>query len=204
MVMPADNAKLHVGWLAGRYPGRIGHLYSPHGVKGPYSFIPYALDNGRFAVWANNRTWSEESFLKLLETHGRHCRWVVVPDAVGDREGTLREWDAWAPRLSRYTLAMAVQDGMTPQDVPDEASVIFVGGTTEWKRKTIRMWCEHFQRVHVGRINTYKWLWHCHEAGAESCDGTGWYRGDKKQLRGLERYLEEASGRGRPQGRLFA
>jgi len=202
--MPADNAKLHIGWLAGRYPGRIGHLYSPHAAKGPYSFIPYALDNGRFAVWANNREWNQDAFLKLLETHGRHCRWVVVPDAVGDRNGTLREWDAWAPRLAKYTLAMAVQDGMTPQDVPSEASVIFVGGTTEWKRKTIRMWCENFQRVHVGRINTYKWLWHCHEAGAESCDGTGWCRGDKKQLRGLERYLEESSGKGRAQRALFS
>jgi hypothetical protein len=28
-----------------------------------------------------------------------------------------------------------------------------------------------------------------HEAGAESCDGTGWFRGDQDQLAGLERYL---------------
>ena len=204
MVMPADNAKLHVGWLAGRYPGRIGHLYSPGSKKGPYSFMPYGLDNGRYAVWAHGRTWDEVLFWRLLETHGNDARWVVVPDAVGDRDETLREWDRWAPRLTGYTLAMAVQDGMTAADVPCEASVVFIGGTTTWKRRTAAMWCERFPRVHVGRINTYRWLWVCHELGAESCDGTGWYRGDKKQLRGLERYLEESSGKGRTQRSLFA
>lgn len=31
-----------------------------------------------------------------------------------------------------------------------------------------------------------------HDAGAESCDGTGWFRGDQKQLSGLRRYLYES------------
>jgi hypothetical protein len=32
-----------------------------------------------------------------------------------------------------------------------------------------------------------------HECGAESCDGTGWFRGDKRQLDGLIQYLEEST-----------
>ncbi len=96
-------------------------------------------------------------------------------------------------------MAIAVQDGMTPSDVPKEASVIFVGGTTSWKWRNLKTWTENFPRVHVGRVNTYKLLWMAHDAGAESADGTGWFRGDAKQLAGLTKYLEESSGAGKPQ-----
>ena len=30
-------------------------------------------------------------------------------------------------------------------------------------------------------------------AGAESCDGTGWFRGCQRQLAGLKKYLKERS-----------
>ena len=101
---------------------------------------------------------------------------------------------------------MAVQDGMEPGDVPAEAGVVFVGGSTEWKWRTVRDWCDAFDRVHVGRVNTNGKLWECHEAGAESCDGTGWFRGDQRQLRGLIAYLERSSqGLGNHRGQeLFA
>lgn len=29
IVMPANNSKLEVGYLAGKYAGRLGHLYGP-------------------------------------------------------------------------------------------------------------------------------------------------------------------------------
>jgi hypothetical protein len=83
---------------------------------------------------------------------------------------------------------------MSAADVPHGASVVFVGGSTAWKWRTVSNWCRDFPRVHVGRANTYKRLWQCHEVGAESCDGTGWMRGDQKQLRGLFEYLAESSG----------
>ena len=101
-----------------------------------------------------------------------------------------------------FKLAMAVQDGMTPDDVPSNCDVIFVGGTDAWKMPSLPMWTANFPRVHVGRINGYRGLWQCHEAGAESCDGTGYFRGDKKQLAGLIRYLEEST-KGRPQLQLL-
>lgn len=208
IVMPANNSKLEVGYLAGKYAGRLGHLYGPGSFRGPYPFLPYALDNGRFGCWAHGNTWDESEYLLLLEkaeASGQTPTWIVVPDVVGDRDGTLREWDIWAPRLARFQLAMAVQDGMTAADVPAEASVVFVGGTTWWKRRTLHSWCDQFKRVHVGRINTEKWLWVCHEAGVESCDGTGWFRGDQKQRLGLLRYLDRSSqGLGRRQRRFFA
>lgn len=210
IVMPANNRGLVVGWLAGRFPGCIGHLYSPGGLSRVYDFIPFALDNGRFPVWAAGKQWDEAAFLGLLDrvaNTGKAPRWLLVPDVVADRDATLREWDHWCSRLQsyRWPLAFAAQDGMRPDDVPAEAEVVFLGGSTEWKRRALHDWCEACPRVHVGRINTDKWLWECAEAGAESCDGTGWMRGDERQLAGLVAFLErQADGLANPRGgRLF-
>lgn len=205
IVLLANNSGWDAGVLYGRYPECVGHLYSPPTGRRPNFMPPYAIDNGRYASFVSGKTWDESAFLRLLETHGAAARWVVVPDVVGDRDGTLREWDAWVPRLSGLPLAMAVQDGMTAADVPSEASVVFIGGTTIWKRRTLCYWPAHFDRVHVGRINTEKWLWRCEDAGVESCDGTGWFRGDKRQFRGLARFLDRHSqGKGSGQPSLFA
>lgn len=118
-----------------------------------------------------------------------------MPDVVANRDETIKSWwkhyskvHAFCPRL-----AFVVQDGMSTSDVPENADLVFVGGTTEWKWSTLRMWCAEFPRVHVGRVNTERMLWMAHNCGAESCDGTGWFRGDKKQLEGLRRYLEEST-----------
>lgn len=206
IVMPANNGGLVVGWLAGRFPGRIGHLYSPGGLARTHAWLPFALDNGAFSAWINKTAWDEAAFLGMLDrvAAGPHQPlWVLVPDVVADRDGTLRMWDKWCARLANYRwpLAFAVQDGMQSDDVPQEAAVVFVGGSTEWKRATMHGWCADFPRVHVGRINTERWLWECHEAGAESCDGTGWLRGDQAQLQGLISYLERsAAGKGNPMG----
>jgi hypothetical protein len=119
--------------------------------------------------------------------------WAACPDRVGDAEKTSKMWKRYHKIILHFDIlpAFVVQDGHKAKDIPDNAEVIFVGGTTEWKRKTIRYWCKNFPRVHVGRINTLKWLRYVQNAGAESCDGTGWGRGDKRQLNGLIYFLEE-------------
>jgi hypothetical protein len=198
IIMPANSTGIQTGYLAGRY-GQFGHLFSPGGQRGPWPFMPYALDNGRFPAWSSGKPWDEGDYLALLEWAKDSCqapRWVLVPDVVADADATLREWETWAPRLHAYgwPLAFAAQDGMTPDDVPSGAEVVFLGGTDAWKRPSIRPWCEAFPRVHVGRVNTLKWLWHCHDAGAESCDGTGWFRGSQTQLAGLMTYLRCQAG----------
>lgn len=197
LVMPSSNTGIVCGWLAGRFPGQLGHLFSLNDhPKRPHHFMPYALDNGRYAATVHNRTWRERDFWKMLEwadNSGQEPLWLVVPDFVGSRDETLRLWDIWAPQLEgRYPLAMAVQDGMTPRDVP-RGVLCFIGGTKPWKWANLEVFCDGCERVHVGKVNGYDLLWKCHRAGAESCDGTGWFRGDQNQLAGLILYLEETS-----------
>lgn len=142
----------------------------------------FALDNGAYACWLKGQSFKESAFINLLNTvekAGYTPRWVVVPDAVCDAEKTNYLWKKWQPVIKQcygFNCAFAVQDGHTPKDVPRKADVVFIGGSTEWKRKNIKTFCKHFPRVHVARINTLRWLWVCHNAGAESVDGTGWFR----------------------------
>lgn len=196
IVMPANNTGFEMGWLAGKY-GQLGWLMSPGGWRQPKRGLPYALDNGAFPAWTNGKPWNEDAFIQLLESARLAPYpplWVIAPDVVTDRLGTITRWIEWRPALRDYgwPLAFAVQDGMTQADVPPDADVIFVGGSTEWKRDTVLQWCRNNPRVHVGRVNDYDFLRECHKAGVESCDGTGWFRGDQAQLGGLERYLEES------------
>lgn len=208
-MMLSNNTGFDMGFIAGTHQSRIGWLFSPAGWRMPKRGLPYALDNGAFSRW------DEAAFLDLIQNCAAQIavreiqnrpNWVVVPDVVADRSATLDRWHEWAPRLRPYgwPLAFAVQDGMKQQDVPADAEVIFVGGSTAWKWATFRDWAKHNARVHVGRVNGYRDLWYCDQAGVESCDGTGWFRGDKVQLAGLEQYLEESSSGGLPQTALFA
>ena len=194
--MPANNSNAHK--IEGKYPGRMGLLIGPGGWRDPKG-LPFALDNGRFAVWSRGKEWDQRELLTIVlkaSDLAYNPRWIVVPDVVGDAAATFDEWNKWYGCFPRgWCKALAVQDGMTPDSVrrytnPD---VLFVGGTTEWKRRTLWNWCREFPRVHVGRVNHERWLWNAHRSGAESTDGTGWFRGDQVQLRGLLRYLKRSS-----------
>lgn len=201
-VMPSNNTGFQAGRLFGMFPDRLAHLMSVDKLQEPEPGTPWALDNGVFGAWSQGRAWSEEPFYRYLEAFQYHRPiWAAVPDWVADRERTLALWAHHAPIVRSFDvpLAFVVQDGMTPEDVPDEVDIIFVGGTTSWKWRTLKTWTSNFPRVHVGRVNTYSLLWIADLAGAESCDGTGWFRGDKRQLDGLVRYLQESSAGVRPQ-----
>jgi hypothetical protein len=199
MIMPANNTGAWVGYLAGRYEGAIGHLYSPGAECGPFPFLPYALDNGAFGAFINKRPFDVAAWRALLgwaQSCGQRPMWSLVPDVVGDKEGTLAAWKAHAGEVAicGFKPAFAVQDGMLPEDVPSDAEVIFVGGSTEWKWSTAAMWCDAFPHVHIGRVNTLRWLRVASKHGAKSVDGTGWFRGDKNQREGLRHFLAEQAG----------
>jgi hypothetical protein len=189
------------------FPGRIGNLCGIHTSLSVPDGTPWAIDNGKFAVWSSGNDWDANVFIAYLDkglSLPRPPDWVVVPDEVGNAKQTFALWGRWARLIHRnygFPLALAVQDGMIPLDVyhmrldpaPD---VIFVGGTARFKWRTLGYWCKLFPRVHVGRVNTERTLWMCHRAGAESSDGTGWFRGGPERESGLRRYLER-SGAGK-------
>ncbi|MFA6043388.1 MAG: hypothetical protein WC718_00260 [Phycisphaerales bacterium] len=201
IVMPSNNTGFTAGRLFGKYEGMLGHLHSvdrPFEPKNaPPKGIVWALDNGVFGAWEKGREWSPEPLYRYLDAYADWGpAWVVVPDWVGDREETLRRWDAHAPAIKAFgaPLAFAVQDGMDIYDVPFDAAVVFVGGSSQWKWKNLEMWTSNFPRVHVGRVNTRRLLEVCESAGAESCDGTGWFRHPKRTAE-LEKYLSDRKQR---------
>lgn len=192
IVMPSNNTGFDAGFLFGKHPGKLAHLHSVDRIVEPKPGIPWALDNGVFGAWQSGKNWSEEPLYDFLDHYAAwKPHWVVVPDWVGDRDETLRRWDQHAPALQSFgvPLAMAVQDGMTAADVPSECAVVFIGGSTSWKWRTLREWTDAFPRVHVGRVNSIRLLKIAEKAGAESCDGTGWFR-DPTRTAELARYLD--------------
>ena len=199
--MPANSSKNIVHYWAGIY-GNLGHIYSPAGWRNPLEWLPYALDNGAYTAYTKKEPFDEKAFLGLLRkavSSNQPPMWVTVPDSVGNREETLSMWDKWADRLKNefgWPLAFVAQDGMTIEDVPRMSDIVFIGGTTGWKQRSIAEFTKVFCRVHVGRVNTETMLYWCHDNGVESCDGTGWFRGRKSQLDELRRYLRWQAGKG--------
>ena len=210
--MVANNGGREAKRLRATFPDRVGHIYAPGGFRGPWPH--YALDNGAFSEWTKGRPANFDALLALCDRAAKAPhppRWIAVPDVVTQRDATIERWYQHAPRLRTYgwPLAFVVQNGMTAADIPAEAAVVFVGGDTAWKQETAAYWCAHHPRVHVGRVNGERDLWRYHRAGAESCDGTGWFRGNRRQLDGLWYYLADSDGtddaaHGPMQPRLFA
>jgi hypothetical protein len=210
LVMVSNCTSWRTHYLQGKYGG-LGLLLPPDGLRGPYPHLPfYAIDNGAFPAWSNKIAWDADKFRRALDWAAYRPikpKWVVVPDVVTKAQETFESWHKWKDEVAGYgyPLAFAVQDGMALDDLrkndihPD---VVFIGGSTEWKMRTLKGWCREFPRVHVGRINGLRGLLECHEHGAESCDGTGWFRGSHTQLDGLITYLRE-HGEGPVQHRMF-
>lgn len=199
MIMPANNSGAGIIELARKHRGKIGWLNGPSSFKRPVNYIPYALDNDAFSAWRDYKPWDESAWFRMLDKAqncGHMPMWVLCPDKVGDCEETLRLWDKYWPEIKArgWRGAFAVQDGMEkqPRCVPVWASVVFVGGSTFWKWRWLRLWTEQYPRVHVGRVNEFWRLHICEDAGVESVDGTGWMRGtlNGRQGRQLQAWLE--------------
>jgi hypothetical protein len=183
MVMPANNSSSVVHYWAGKYPGRIGWLVGPTAIPKTKlrPWMPFALDNDAFGAWVSGNPWNEEAWLGMLQKvkmSGMSPRWMLLPDVVADREATLSKWERYESTGLKFgwPLAFAVQNGMTPADLPERAEVIFIGGTTEWKWQTLPEWCATGRRIHVGRVNALDKLLTCERMGVESVDGTGWMK----------------------------
>jgi hypothetical protein len=196
ITLVAGNSNPLLHFLAGKYPLKLGWIVSPATrYFKPLPWLPYVIDNGKYSAYSNKEQWYEESYFDLLDRYQVQPykpSWIVVPDEVANREKTLWLWNQYEPRLRMYgwSLAFVVQDGMTPNDVPDSADVVFVGGSTKWKWRNVALFCATFPRVHVGRVNWHNKLEYCERVGAESCDGSGFFReGDGPRVNQLVDFI---------------
>jgi hypothetical protein len=199
MVMVSNQTGIEVGILAMKHPGQVGHMFSPTGERGPWAEVPYALDNDAWPAFKNKRPRSEANHLKMLRwsiLSGQSALFALVPDVVGNRDETLREWERWSPQMRAmgFRLGFAAQNGMTFADVPDSDCVVFLGGDNTWKDAAIKPWCAAFPgRVHVGRVNGMPRMLAAYRAGAVSVDGTGWFHKTGSQFNDLRKFLKESS-----------
>lgn len=139
----------------------------------------YGLDNGAWSAHQHGKRLDICAFERAVDGMGRAADWIVCPDVVADAAATLGMAEQWLPRLSKFRVLLAVQDGMTSDDVAPwlGSSVgIFVGGSTEWKLQTLPYWGavsrDRKCHLHVGRVNTWTRIAACRAAGAHSFDGT--------------------------------
>lgn len=181
-----------------RYPKNVGYIIQPTNIGKLDLFVPYGLDNRAHSLWKNGRKFgdngSDRQFLKMLEFYAQQHHqpeWVAVPDKVCDPETTLRQWKTWAPIVKDFNFqtAFVVQEGHKLQDVPNDADFVFIGGgSDQWRWPAVKEFCPRFPS-HIGMVNGKK-IWFAHCAGAISCDGSGWFRGDPNQMMILLDYLK--------------
>ena len=164
----------------------FGVLISPGGCRAPHNFPYYAVDNGAFSAWVNEKEWNPDPFLNLLELSQKSTRppdMVVVPDKVASGRESLDfslNWIKQLPEIgTRYYLA--VQDGMEISDIIPVIELfggLFVGGTLEWKYETAPDWVElahdHRKPCHIGRIGTWDRIVWASRIGADSIDSSSW------------------------------
>tara|TARA_R110001599_G_scaffold4608_1_gene23601 strand:+ start:552 stop:1187 length:636 start_codon:yes stop_codon:yes gene_type:complete len=179
----ANHNSMDIGYLAGRYEGRVGWLLTPEGLKGrkPRSWMPIALDNGAWSCYLSGESWQEKPWLEMLDTVeklGITPDFVVAPDKVGDRDKTMKMYFAYRHHIvaRNWKVAFAIQDGMKIGDIP-HADMYFLGGSTKYKWRNLEAFAEHLEApLHVARVNTIFRLKRCEELGVTSTDGTGWFR----------------------------
>lgn len=160
--------------------------------------FPYMLDNGRWSLFQMQQGvtpvpfpgYPEECddlerlidvrFSQLLERYGAGADMIVIPDRVAC-PSSLHVSLYWMDCLAELgrPLLLPVQDGMRPEDIRPLLGAdigIFLGGSTEWKLQTMRMWGRLARdvgcRYHVARVNSAQRIEAARQAGATSIDGS--------------------------------
>jgi hypothetical protein len=158
-----------------------GILLTPDNAT-PRDGLQHGVDNGAWKAFIQRVDFDADGFERVLEKGGSTADFVVIPDIVA---GGLKSLDfslSWLQRLKGYPkLLLPLQDGMTEKIIGQVLTEnrhlgLFLGGSTEWKLKTMFSWGEFAARYarhyHVGRVNSARRIRMCEEAGAHSFDGT--------------------------------
>ena len=165
---------------------------------------PWVMDNGAYS------NFKETAFSRMAQDgmFDSSCKWIAMPDVVGDHEATLKLFNEWTEKLCKHYIpcrphfkkwAFVVQDGATIETIPwDDIVAVFLGGTDRMKqsRRAFRI-MRHARRmgkwVHIGRVNTEKWIEYWYWT-ADSIDGSGLAKYDhmleaaQKKIKELSKY----------------
>lgn len=146
---------------------------------------PFALDNGAFQDWKQERPFDGKAFLHDVEICAPlRPDFIVIPDIVAAGLDSLSFSHSWVPQLRSLApstpLYLAVQDGMELSHVaafPHRIQGIFVGGSRPWKYDTAKQWItwahEQGYLVHIGAIGSLKGVRWARQLGADSIDSNG-------------------------------
>jgi len=142
--------------------------------------IPWAADNFAFAGF------DPDAFRRMLAaiTGLAGCRFVVVPDVVGDAGATRMRYQSWHDEVAAtgQPIAYAAQDGVKSGDIPwDEIGALFIGGGDQFKlgphTERLVAWAHGYGLwVHMGRVNTAKRARYAAAIGCDSFDGSKFSR----------------------------
>jgi hypothetical protein len=137
----------------------------------------WMLDNGAYTGNFDFRQWIYQ--LAIMRPFRQNCIGIITPDVPYNAPETLERFRRYRaiPEAFGYSLALATQNGMTPEMLPwGLFDVLFVGGNDEHKRgpEAEKLAKEAKQRglwIHVGRVSSAEaiaryWTW------ADSFDGT--------------------------------
>lgn len=187
-----DVVKAYVGQTRAR---KLVARLERHGVgemtvrgEWPPRRWPWAYDNGAFRDFTagesfDTATFEHELIRLSFATRTPMPDFVALPDVVADARATLELAPRWIERIRALLFprtapfALVLQNGMDSRDVEPlvgDVSVLFVGGTTEWKWETAPRWREYAHarglRLHVGRVGTPSLVARARAIGADSID----------------------------------
>jgi hypothetical protein len=145
--------------------------------------LEWVMDNGSFSEFHENRF----TRMAMNAMTDPDCKWIALPDIVGDFDATLKLFNLWSSQLEKAWIpcrdhfkkwAFVVQDGATIEAIPwDEIVAVFLGGTTKFKLSRgayviLEAAKQRGKWVHVGRVNTSGRIGYFHGI-ADSIDGSG-------------------------------
>lgn len=186
--------------------GWVGLIDQPNTGYTPtiVSASAWIADNGVFGADGTSK-FSEPKWLTFLaerEHLASRCVFAVVPDVVSDHHATLDQWDHYADMVTAHGFrpAFACQDGCTPDEIPDDAAAVFIGGSTHWKLSRHARACVDFANsdgrwTHMGRVNTRKRVLLAASWGCDSVDGTCAAFGPDINFPRILAWMEEAATR---------
>lgn len=155
----------------------LGILLSPATWRCPWCPY-YACDNDAFSG-----KFDESKWFKMLDkiTRFHSPIFVLLPDVVGDWPQTIDRAYKYRDAVKERGLvhALALQDGCEKDGYEAarkfDASVLFVGGSKEWKWRHSLQIREQFwdEWLHIGRVNGERLTRAAKRIGADSIDGTG-------------------------------